>query len=76
SNGQPIDFRVVFKPVATMMRPMQTVDTDGRPVTLQPRGRHDVCVVPRAVAVVEAMAAMTVLDAIMMDQCHGSTRFV
>ena len=76
SNGQPIYFRVVFKPVATMMRPMQTVDTDGRPVTLQPRGRHDVCVVPRAVAGVEAMAAMTILDAIMMDQSHGSTRFV
>lgn len=76
SNGRPIEFRVVFKPVATMMRPMQTVDTEGRTVTLEPRGRHDVCVVPRAVAVVEAMAAMTVLDAVMMDQSHGSTRFV
>lgn len=76
SNGAPIQFRVAFKPVATMMRSIDTVNTRGEKVTLQPRGRHDVCVVPRAVVVVEAMAALVILDAVMMDRSHGATRFV
>lgn len=67
SNGMPIIFRVPFKPAATMMRPLECMDRYGREVTVEPRGRHDVCVVPRAVAVVEAMACMTLLDAYMLD---------
>ena len=62
SNGGDIFFRVAFKPVATVLREQQTVDKDGNSVTFTARGRHDPCVLPRAVPVVEAMAAMTVLD--------------
>jgi len=62
SNGQDIYFRVAFKPVATLLHDQQTVDIDGRPVTFAASGRHDPCVLPRAVPVVEAMAAMTILD--------------
>jgi len=63
SNGAPIPFRVAFKPVATLLRPQETVDIHGRAVTINPRGRHDPCVLPRAVPIVEAMAAITILDA-------------
>ncbi|MBR3101445.1 MAG: chorismate synthase [Muribaculaceae bacterium] len=62
SNGEDIYFNVVFKPVATLMRPVETIDREGRQVTLPPRGRHDPCVVPRAVPIVEAMTAMVLLD--------------
>lgn len=62
SNGEDIYFRVVFKPVATLLMEQPTVDKDGNPTTLTARGRHDPCVLPRAVPVVEAMAAMTILD--------------
>lgn len=62
SNGEDIVMRVAFKPVPTLMREVPTVDRDGNPVTLQPRGRHDVCVVQRAVPIVEAMAALVILD--------------
>ena len=62
SNGEDIVMRVAFKPVPTLMRDIPTVDLDGNPVTLPPRGRHDVCVVPRAVPIVEAMAALVILD--------------
>ena len=62
SNGAPVTFRVAFKPVATLMRDIDTVARDGSPVTLHPHGRHDPCVVPRAVPIVEAMAALVVLD--------------
>ena len=62
SNGQDIYFRVAFKPVATLLREQQTVTDEGQPTTLHARGRHDPCVLPRAVPIVEAMAAMTVLD--------------
>ncbi len=68
SNGEDIYFRVAFKPVPTMMRPVDTVDDAGEPVTLNPGGRHDVCVVPRAVAVVEAMAKIVILDAWLSNQ--------
>ena len=66
SNGQDIYFRVAFKPVATILQEQQTVDKEGNPTTLKAKGRHDPCVLPRAVPVVEAMAAMTVLDAILL----------
>jgi len=62
SNGQDIYFRVAFKPVATLLRQQETVTIDGEPTTYTAQGRHDPCVLPRAVPVVEAMAAMTILD--------------
>ncbi|MCD8293501.1 MAG: chorismate synthase [Prevotellaceae bacterium] len=62
SNGQDIYFRVAFKPVATLLKEQRTIDMDGMETTLKARGRHDPCVLPRAVPVVEAMAAMTLLD--------------
>jgi chorismate synthase len=68
SNGQDIYFRVAFKPVATLLTEQQTVDKDGNDTVLKVKGRHDPCVLPRAVPVVEAMAAMVVLDAYMMNK--------
>ncbi len=62
SNGAPITFKVAFKPVATLMRDINTIDRNGNEVTLHPHGRHDPCVVPRAVPIVEAMAALVILD--------------
>jgi chorismate synthase len=62
SNGQEICFRVAFKPVATLMRPQQTVSTSGENTTMEGKGRHDVCVVPRARPIVEAMAALVIAD--------------
>lgn len=69
SNGEDIYFRVAFKPVATLLRKIETVDLDGEPVTLDAKGRHDPCVLPRAVPIVEAMAAMVVMDAMLMNRC-------
>ena len=63
SNGEPIVFRVAFKPTATIAREQTTADFKGRPVKLAGKGRHDPCVVPRAVPVVEAMAALVLADA-------------
>lgn len=62
SNGMDIVFRVAFKPVATIARPQATVDLEGNPTTLTARGRHDPCVVPRAVPIVEAMTALVLAD--------------
>ncbi len=62
SNGQDIYFKVSFKPVATVLMEQQTVDMQGNETKLTARGRHDACVLPRAVPIVEAMAAMTILD--------------
>ena len=62
SNGEPIIFRVAFKPTATIIKEQETVDVEGRPTTLRGRGRHDPCVLPRAVPMVEAMAALTLAD--------------
>lgn len=62
SNGQDIYFRVAFKPVATVLMNQHTVTAEGQDTELQARGRHDACVLPRAVPIVEAMAAMTILD--------------
>ena len=66
SNGQDIYFRVAFKPVATILQEQQTIDLEGNPTTFTAHGRHDPCVLPRAVPVVEAMAAMTILDYILL----------
>lgn len=62
SNGMDIYFRVAFKPVATIMQTQQTIDNTGNIVEMQGKGRHDPCVVPRAVPIVEAMAALTLAD--------------
>lgn len=62
SNGEPVVFRVAFKPVATIGLDQATVDFDGEPVVLAAKGRHDPCVAPRAVPIVEAMAALTLAD--------------
>lgn len=68
TNGMDIYLRVAFKPIATIMQPQLTVSRDGSPVTLGPRGRHDVCALPRAIPVVRAMAAMTVADAMLINR--------
>jgi chorismate synthase len=62
SNGQTIYFRVAFKPVATVMHEQDTVDVESRNTTLKGRGRHDPCVLPRAVPMVEAMTALVLVD--------------
>jgi len=62
SDGEPIVFRVAFKPPATIGLPQHTVDFKGRPTVLEAKGRHDPCVVPRAVAIVECMAALVIGD--------------
>ncbi len=68
SNGQDIVFRVAFKPIATLLREQTTVDVEGNPAVMRARGRHDPCVLPRAVPVVEAMAAMVVLDHFLLQK--------
>ena len=68
SNGQDIYFRVAFKPVATILMEQETVDMDGNPTTLNVRGRHDSCVLPRAVPIVEAMTAMVLLDNFLLNK--------
>ncbi len=68
SNGQDIYCRIAFKPVATILQPQETIDLEGNATLLKARGRHDPCVLPRAVPVVEAMAAMVVLDNYLMNK--------
>lgn len=63
SNGESIVFRIAFKPPATISKAQPTVDFDGKPVVLEAKGRHDPCVVPRAIPIVETMAALVLLDA-------------
>ncbi|HVV84507.1 MAG TPA: chorismate synthase [Kofleriaceae bacterium] len=62
SNGEAITMRIAFKPTATIMRAQPTVDRHGQPAVLEPRGRHDPCVLPRAVPIVEAMLWLTLAD--------------
>ena len=62
SNGEPVTVRIAFKPTATIMQPQDSVDRDGNPAVLEPRGRHDPCVLPRAVPIVEAMLALVLAD--------------
>ncbi|MDE6704079.1 MAG: chorismate synthase [Muribaculaceae bacterium] len=68
SNGEDIYFRVAFKPVATLLQEVTTITDSGERMTLKVKGRHDPCVVPRAVPVVEAMTAMVILDAVLLDK--------
>ncbi len=68
SNGEAIYFRTAFKPVATIMQDQDSVDVDGQPVTVSGKGRHDPCVVPRAVPIVEAMAALVLADMMLRNK--------
>ncbi len=70
SNGMDIYFRVAFKPVATIMQTQETIDKDGNIVEMQGKGRHDPCVVPRAVPIVEAMAALVLADAFLLNKTY------
>jgi chorismate synthase len=71
SNGEPITLRIAFKPTATIMRPQDTVDHDGNATVLAPKGRHDPCVLPRAVPIVEAMFALVLADHCLRQQARG-----
>lgn len=68
SNGQDIYFRVAFKPVATLLMEQETVTINGEDTVLKARGRHDACVLPRAVPIVESMAAMVILDYYLLNK--------
>ena len=70
SNGEPIYFRVAFKPVATLLQEQKTVDRDGNETVIKAKGRHDPCVLPRAVPIVEAMAAISLLDHYLMYKAN------
>ena len=73
TNGETIHFRVAFKPTATILRPQKTITSDLKPTVLKPKGRHDPCVVPRAVPIVEAMAALVLADHYLLQRVnrHG-----
>lgn len=68
SNGEDIYFRVAFKPIATLLKEVETIDANGNPTLLKAKGRHDPCVLPRAVPIVEAMAAIVMLDAYLLNK--------
>ncbi len=71
SNGMDIYFRVAFKPVATLIQKQNTIDASGNEVEMQGRGRHDPCVVPRAVPIVEALSAMVMADAYLLARARS-----
>jgi len=68
SNGMPIEFKVAFKPVATIMHNQATIDSEGNAAEISGKGRHDPCVVPRAVPIVEAMAALVLADHLLRNK--------
>jgi chorismate synthase len=68
SNGEDIYFRVAFKPIATILKEQETVDNQNNPITILPKGRHDPCVLPRAVPIVEAMAGLVMVDHFLMQK--------
>jgi len=74
SNGMDITFRVAFKPVATIMRAQQTINEVGESTEITGKGRHDPCVVPRAVVIVEAMAALVIADHLLKNQLYDQPR--
>lgn len=71
SNGQDVFFRVLFKPVATLMQQQNTINKDEKSVLLEGKGRHDPCVLPRAVPIVEAMAALVITDHLLRNKMSG-----
>ncbi len=70
SNGEDIYFETAFKPTSTISKSQQTVDTDGNNINLETKGRHDPCVLPRAVPIVEAMAALVIADLILVQKAY------
>lgn len=68
TSGRPVDFRVAFKPTATIAKEQDTVSRDLKPAKVVGRGRHDPCVLPRAVPIVEAMAALVAADALLLNR--------
>ena len=72
SNGEPIFFRVAFKPTATIGKVQQTVNEQGEECDLEARGRHDPCVLPRAVPIVEAMTSLVLVDAFLIQRARSS----
>lgn len=75
STGEIIRFRVAFKPVSTLMQPQESVDKTGIGITIQPAGRHDVCVVPRARVIVESMAALVMADMLILSKTSTLPNF-
>ena len=73
SNGMPIEISVAFKPVATIFKSQETVDKDGNPTNVKPRGRHDPCVLPRAVVMVEAQMALVLCDQMLRHRAQCGT---
>ena len=71
SNGMDIYFRVAFKPVATLIQKYETINRAGEIVEMQGKGRHDPCVVPRAVPIVEAMAALVLADYLLINKTYS-----
>lgn len=71
SNGEDIYFNVAFKPIATLLKEQQTIDKDKNSVTINPKGRHDPCVLPRAVPIVEAMAALVLVDHYLVNKLNS-----
>ena len=71
SNGEDIYFNVAFKPIATLLKEQYTVDKDNNEVTINPKGRHDPCVLPRAVPIVEAMAALVLVDHYLLSKLNS-----
>jgi len=76
SNGEPLLFRVAFKPTATIGKVQQTVDEAGEARELEARGRHDPCVLPRAVPIVEAMTHLVIADAVLMQRARAGASFL
>jgi chorismate synthase len=70
TNGENVFFKVAFKPVATVMQKQQTIDKQGNEIEIEGKGRHDVCVVPRAVPIVEAMAALVTIDHFLRNRMY------
>lgn len=75
SNGEPVTLRIAFKPPATISLPQETVDFKGEKATLEAKGRHDPCVVPRAVPIVEGMASLVILDMIMRQEARKALQY-
>lgn len=75
SNGEDITLRIGFKPPATISLPQETVDFAGMDATLEAKGRHDPCVVPRAIPIVESMAALVILDMVMRQESRKALRY-
>jgi len=73
SNGEELVFNVAFKPTATILQSQRTVDLAGQPTDLMGKGRHDPCVVPRAVPIVEAMTLLVLIDHWMRDAAQNHT---